>query len=42
VLALARLSSLDVLRGLAGAETTVGVGELEGPEEVGDLLEVGA
>lgn len=27
---------------LAGAETTSGVGELEGPEEVGSLLEVGA
>lgn len=27
---------------LAGAETTGGVGELEGPEEVGGLLEVGA
>lgn len=27
---------------LAGAEATVGVGELEGPEEVGGLLEVGA
>jgi hypothetical protein len=27
---------------LAGAETTSGVGELEGPEEVGGLLEVGA
>lgn len=27
---------------LAGAEATSGVGQLEGPEEVGDLLEVGA
>ena len=27
---------------LAGAETTVGVGELEGPQEVVGLLEVGA
>lgn len=27
---------------LARVETTVGVGELEGPEEVGGLLEVGA
>ena len=27
---------------LAGTESTVGVGELEGPEEVGSLLEVGA
>lgn len=27
---------------LALAETTSGVGELEGPEEVGGLLEVGA
>lgn len=27
---------------LAGAEATVGVGQLEGPQEVGGLLEVGA
>lgn len=27
---------------LAGAPSTVGVGELEGPEEVGGSLEVGA
>ena len=36
------VTTLDVVLELASAETTVGVGKLEGPEEVVGLLEVGA
>lgn len=36
------VTTLDVVLELASAETTVGVGQLEGPEEVVGLLEVGA
>lgn len=42
VLTVTKVTTLDVVLELAGAETTVGVGELEGPQEVGGLLEVGA
>jgi len=41
VLPVAEITSLDEVLELAGAETTVGVAELEGPQEVGGLLEVG-
>jgi hypothetical protein len=36
------VTTLDVVLELASAEATVGVGELEGPQEVVGLLEVGA
>lgn len=36
------VTTLDVVLELASAETTSGVGQLEGPEEVVGLLEVGA
>lgn len=36
------VTALSVVGELLALETTVGVGELEGPEEVGDGLEVGA
>jgi hypothetical protein len=36
------VTTLDVVLELAGAETAGGVGQLEGPEEVVSLLEVGA
>jgi hypothetical protein len=42
LLAVTKVTTLDEVLELAGAETTSGVGELEGPEEVGGLLEVGA
>ena len=42
LLTVAKVTTLDEVLELAGAETTIGVGELEGPQEVGDLLEVGA
>lgn len=42
VLTVAEVTTLNVVLELAGAEATSGVGELEGPQEVGDLLEVGA
>jgi hypothetical protein len=42
LLTVAKVTTLDEVLELAGAETTSGVGELEGPQEVGDLLEVGA
>ena len=42
LLTVAKVTTLDVVLELAGAEATSGVGELEGPEEVGGLLEVGA
>lgn len=42
LLAVAKITTLDEVLELAGAEATSGVGELEGPEEVGGLLEVGA
>lgn len=42
VLAVAQVTTLDVVLELASAEAAVGVAELEGPQEVGGLLEVGA
>jgi hypothetical protein len=42
VLAVAKVTTLDEVLELAGAEATGGRGQLEGPEEVGGLLEVGA
>jgi hypothetical protein len=42
LLTVAKVTALDVVLELAGTEATSGVGELEGPEEVGGLLEVGA
>lgn len=42
LLAVAKVTTLDVVLELAGAEATVGAAELEGPQEVGGLLEVGA
>lgn len=42
LLAVAQVTTLDEVLELAGAEATVGVAELEGPQEVGGLLEVGA
>jgi hypothetical protein len=42
LLTVAKVTTLDVVLELAGTEATSGVGELEGPEEVGGLLEVGA
>lgn len=42
VLAVTEVTTLDVVLELAGAETTVGVAELERPQEVGGLLEVGS
>lgn len=42
VLAVTSVTTLNEVVELARVETTVGVGELEGPEEVGGLLEVGA
>ena len=42
LLAVAKVTTLDEVLELAGTESTSGVGELEGPEEVGGLLEVGA
>lgn len=41
VLTVTRVTTLDEVLDLAGVEATSGVGELEGPEEVVDLLEVG-
>ena len=42
LLTVAKVTTLDEVLELAGAEATVGVGQLEGPQEVGGLLEVGA
>lgn len=42
LLAVAKVTTLDEVLELAGTEAAVGVGELEGPQEVGGLLEVGA
>ena len=42
LLTVTKVTALDEVLELAGTEATVGVGELEGPEEVGGLLEVGA
>ena len=42
VLAVAKVTTLDEVLELAGAEATGGRGQLEGPQEVGGLLEVGA
>lgn len=42
VLAVAKVTTLDEVLELAGTEATGGGGQLEGPQEVGDLLEVGA
>ena len=42
LLTVTKVTTLDVVLELASAEATSGVGELEGPEEVGGLLEVGA
>ena len=42
LLTVTKVTTLDVVLELAGTEATSGVGELEGPEEVGGLLEVGA
>jgi hypothetical protein len=41
-LTVSKVTALDEVLELAGAETTSGGRELEGPEEVGGLLEVGA
>lgn len=42
VLAVADITTLNEVLELAGAEAASGVAELEGPQEVGGLLEVGA
>lgn len=42
VLTVTSVTTLDKVLDLAGVEATVGVGELEGPQEVVGLLEVGA
>lgn len=42
LLAVAKVTTLDEVLELAGAEAASGVAELEGPQEVGGLLEVGA
>jgi len=42
VLAVTKVTTLDEVLELAGAEATSGVAELERPQEVGGLLEVGA
>lgn len=42
LLPVAKITSLDEVLELAGAEATSGVAELEGPQEVGRLLEVGS
>jgi len=42
LLAVAKVTTLDEVLELAGAEAAGGVAELEGPQEVGGLLEVGA
>lgn len=42
LLAVAKVTALNEVLELAGTEATVGVAELEGPQEVGGLLEVGA
>jgi hypothetical protein len=42
LLTVAEITTLDEVLELARTETTSGVAELEGPEEVGGLLEVGA
>jgi len=42
LLAVAKITTFDEVAELAGAESTVRVAKLEGPEEVGGLLEVGA
>ena len=41
-LAVTRVTTLDEVHDLLGRVTTGGVGQLEGPQEVGGLLEVGA
>lgn len=41
LLPVAKVTTLDEVVELAGPEAAVGVGKLEGPEEVGGLLEVG-
>ncbi len=42
LLTVAKVTALNEVLELAGAEAAVGVAELEGPQEVGGLLEVGA
>lgn len=42
LLTVTSVTTLNEVPELAGAEATVGVGQLEGPQEVGGLLEVGA
>ena len=42
LLTVTSVTTLDVVLELAGAESTIGVGQLEGPQEVVGLLEVGA
>ena len=42
LLTVTSVTTLDEVLDLAGVEATVGVGELEGPQEVVGLLEVGA
>lgn len=42
VLTVAKVTTLDEVLELAGTEATSGVGQLEGPQEVAGLLEVGA
>jgi hypothetical protein len=42
LLPVASVTARNVVDELAGPPAAVGVGELEGPESVGDLLKVGA
>lgn len=42
VLSVTKVTTLDEVLKLSGSETAVGVGELEGPQKVVNLLEVGA
>jgi hypothetical protein len=42
LLTVAEITTLNEVLELAGTEAAVGVAELEGPQEVGSLLEVGA
>jgi len=42
LLSVTKVTTLDVVLEFSGTETTVGVGQLEGPQEVACLLEVGS
>lgn len=42
LLSVSSVTALNVADKLAGPPAAVGVGELEGPESVGDLLKVGS